>query len=574
MLENYLYIIRGDITQLRADAITYSTSKMIRGDGQLYASFRDKIPGFAAKFEELSHTTGVRNSGDSHWLPLPGDFPKGVIVTISTGKGVNRRSLVWKTVESSIDEAVKQLPRPTGEDRLLVALPCFLMGAGGGLSQRVILAKIQVAAAAACLKKHKDIPLDVVFVTYTKDMYHLFLDARRNLPSKPEVNDPRLQELESALKRRECALFIGAGTSSGAGVVSWEELNKRMERDLSLAPSNRRDFDYSLDLAQWYRDAFSNEPHRLRNLIREIYGRADAQQKPSIDHYLLMALHTPYVLTTNYDRLIERTLDALRKPYMLISEDEQASQLGVNSTCVIKLHGDAFTGEDIVLSRDDYEHFFQNHPALTLLLESLLLHQTFLFVGYSLRDTDFRQVYSSIERMLREAKRPAYAVSFDATSGQEQVLRQQQWERKKLFLIPFSGPHETQKALLRRWLDKLAEKCATQDSILLAAGQSADDLPPSLTKLRVSLFEVAREIETLCKEELSAEDAQITGQVLSLLASLGWRPSDQSSVARIWVKIAMSFPEQSEERKIYLRRALEHTDHSTATEAIQRLLKI
>jgi O-acetyl-ADP-ribose deacetylase (regulator of RNase III) len=177
---NYLYIIRGDITQLRADAISYSTGKMFRGDGQLYASFRDRLPGFAQKFKELSNIEGTRNLGDSHWVALDGDYPKGVIVTISIERGIDCRSLVGKTVESAIEMAVQKLAVPTSGERLLVALPCFLMGYGGGISQRVILAKAQVASAAACLKKYKDIPIDVVFVTYTKDLYHLFLEAPRH----------------------------------------------------------------------------------------------------------------------------------------------------------------------------------------------------------------------------------------------------------------------------------------------------------------------------------------------------------------------------------------------------------
>jgi hypothetical protein len=52
-------------------------------------------------------------------------------------------------------------------------------------------------------------------------------------------------------------------------------------------------------------------------------------------------------------------------------------------------------------------------------------------LDFAQKFTDFRQVYSRIECVLRDAKRPAYAVSFDASSGQEQALRQSQLERKK-----------------------------------------------------------------------------------------------------------------------------------------------
>ena len=80
---------------------------------------------------------------------------------------------------------------------------------------------------------------------------------------------------------------------------------------------------------------------------------------------------------------------------------------------VVKLHGDASQAEGIVLCRDDYDEFFDRRPAMALLLEGLLLNQTFFFVGYGLRDPNFRQVYSRIVRMLRDARKPAFATSFE-----------------------------------------------------------------------------------------------------------------------------------------------------------------
>ena len=62
-----------------------------------------------------------------------------------------------------------------------------------------------------------------------------------------------------------------------------------------------------------------------------------------------------------------------------------------------------YTSEDG--DRFDYATFFERRPAMAILLEGLLLNQTFFFVGYSLRDPNFRQVFSRIARMLREARR-------------------------------------------------------------------------------------------------------------------------------------------------------------------------
>ena len=81
---------------------------------------------------------------------------------------------------------------------------------------------------------------------------------------------------------------------------------------------------------------------------------------------------------------------------------------------MVKLHGDAAEPGAIVLCRDDYDEFFERRPAMALLLEGLMLNRTFLFVGYGLRDPNFRQVFGRVGRMLREAHRPAFATSFES----------------------------------------------------------------------------------------------------------------------------------------------------------------
>src|SRR5262249_60716773 len=101
-------------------------------------------------------------------------------------------------------------------------------------------------------------------------------------------------------------------------------------------------------------------------------------------------------------------------------------------------HGDAAHPEEVVLARDDYEEFFHRRPAMALLLEGLLLNQTFFFVGYGLRDPNFRQVYHRIARMLREARRPAFATTFEA-GGDSGAYLTRQWRHKQMHLIPIPG---------------------------------------------------------------------------------------------------------------------------------------
>ena len=198
----------------------------------------------------------------------------------------------------------------------------------------------------------------------------------------------------------DCVLFVGAGLSRGAGLPDWGQLVERMARELGIASRDRLD---NLDLAQWYRERFS--PAELAEVIRKTFGDPAVAPRPTLAHFLLMSLPVRHVITTNYDDLLERALIALKRhPVKVIRQEDVARMRWSDGVHVVKLHGDASEAEAIVLCRDDYDEFFDRRPAMALLLEGLLLNQTFFFVGYGLRDPNFRQVYSRIARMLRDAR--------------------------------------------------------------------------------------------------------------------------------------------------------------------------
>src|SRR5205085_2313088 len=148
---------------------------------------------------------------------------------------------------------------------------------------------------------------------------------------------------------------------------------------------------------------------------------------------------------------------------------------------VIKLHGDIGCPEEIVLCRDDYDEFFERRPAMALLLESLMLNRTFFFVGYSLRDPNFRQIYARIARMLREARRPAFATTFER--GEALPFIVEQWRRKQLTLLPIPGDTgEDQGVRFLAFLDRLAERVTLPHPRLFLAPDV--ELPPRLVHLR------------------------------------------------------------------------------------------
>ena len=276
-MHGHVFVSPGDITQLAAHAIAYSASTLFGTNGSMYAAFRENVPGFEASFADLRRFHSGRTAiGDAFWIPTRADVrPHGVAVVVATGgvQGGDEAGAV--AVRAAIDLSVASLrggARPEG--RLLVALPAFLVGMGGGGDRQVGEARIQVAAAREALERHPGV--DVAFITYTPSLYRVYLEARRLTPGSPSPGPAIPPALERALIDRECVLFAGAGLSRGAGLPDWDGLIGRMAGDLGLATHEKLDH---LDLAQWYRERFSRQ--RLADLIGTTFGDPTLAPRPT-----------------------------------------------------------------------------------------------------------------------------------------------------------------------------------------------------------------------------------------------------------------------------------------------------
>lgn len=571
----HVFVAQGDITQLSAHAITYSASILLGRDaaiGLMYSAFAEAVPGFAEAFHQLPAPCEV---GDAFWLPRSAaGKPIGVVVVASTD-GTPSLDHARLAVRGALRESVKRLREMGKSDRLLIALPSIRAGKGGDRQQQLASAQVQIQTASEVL--HELPGVDAAFISYTPQSYHTYLEARRQVLGAPSSFSPTpYAGLEDVLRAGECVLFIGAGLSLPAGMPSWKTLIERLAADLKIQTNGPLDF---LDVAQWYREHEAFGLDRLVQLVRQTFADPQGQVKPTLAHYLLLSLPVRQVITTNYDNLIERSLTALhRYPIKIIKQEEVVRTGQGDGVYVVKLHGDAESatrGGDIVLARDDYDSFFSERPAMALLLEGLLLNQSFFFVGYSLSDPNFRQVYARIATMLQNAKRPAFATTFDL-AGDTGAYLVNQWKNKGLDLIGIPGSSvEEQGYQFIRFLDQLADRVATHSTKLFLAPDVQVSGP--LENLRYHLIEhVGHEVESLCAhaEGIAHPDVRRLAQVLEFLTNQGWRPTTLSHgrLWRLWERLAEQVPDRTEKRRL-LSMALRYTDTSREARRIYDLLR-
>jgi hypothetical protein len=220
-------------------------------------------------------------------------------------------------------------------------------------------------------------------------------------------------------------LFVGAGVSSGR-FPRWQHLINHLRDEFGIT-SQASD---ALDIPQWVVEAHGRAA--LESRMVEVFR--DPSKEPTELQRLLACYPFDIVFTTNFDQLMEQALQAQAHQVNVVIEDSQVGRIRKDDrVTLVKMHGCVSAPDTIVVTRDDYETYAQHHPAIVTYLQSLLATRTFLFVGFSLTDPNFRAIYSTVQHVLGAYRRFAFATMLKR--GHNPHLWRY-WYRKRLILIP------------------------------------------------------------------------------------------------------------------------------------------
>lgn len=222
-----------------------------------------------------------------------------------------------------------------------------------------------------------------------------------------------IQAIRNAIENDTLTVFVGAGFSKFAETdaikfPSWEELMLPFKKDLQTEET-----DY-LKVAQLYAIEFGE--YRLYEKLKDVIP---LHASPSDLHIQLFRLNPKYVITTNFDNLLEKTINEQGLIYDIIKSDDDF----VKSTLppkLIKIHGD-LDSHNIVFKEDDYLNYANNRPLLDNFLRHILSSTTVLFLGYSYSDNNVKQIAKWIEKQSKVSP-PRFLVAKDENRGQIRYL--------------------------------------------------------------------------------------------------------------------------------------------------------
>lgn len=223
------------------------------------------------------------------------------------------------------------------------------------------------------------------------------------------------QVLTPLVQSGRLIIFVGSGISKDSGLPLWDgfidnyidfckhlanqyrsyEIEKFFESDLlnnATDQKNSRPAHVATVLKARMSELPKNIKTNVENDFRRWFFKIFAAAEPNIKHKLIAGTNYPYILTSNYDLLLEEAAKNIGFPYYSLSffqKDLIAEALYLRKPAIIHVHGqctDVLLDKIILTSEDYIKIIKKSEPGFSFSVQSLFLTHSTLFVGYGASD--------------------------------------------------------------------------------------------------------------------------------------------------------------------------------------------
>jgi len=216
--------------------------------------------------------------------------------------------------------------------------------------------------------------------------------------------DSFIKDYTKEILEDNAAIFAGAGLSVASGYVNWKDFLRDIANDLGLDIDKENDL---LAIAQYH----VNERKNRGKINQEIINKFTKDVIETETHNILARLSIRTYWTTNYDTLIEKSLESNNKKIdSKIDSKSLAFNVPNRDAVVYKMHGDISIPSDAIITKDDYETYNINRKLFTTALQGDIVTKTFVFIGFSFEDPNLSYILSRIRILLGENQRQHYAL--------------------------------------------------------------------------------------------------------------------------------------------------------------------
>lgn len=265
-----------------------------------------------------------------------------------------------------------------------------------------------------------------------KDNYSMRTIAVKNLINKMKESNNQYDYLKKEYNYKEVAkkiandikneklmVFVGAGVSRNVGMPSWGGLISKLGKELEYDSDVFFSLGDFLELSEYYTILKGEEIKDSKNTklsifskIQEHLGVSEDKLKSRISDSIFcesffdfVNLGIKKIYTTNYDSLIENTIDIWKEKknndvkFDVIYNLKTMNEARDSSINITKLHGDLKEVENIVLNQSSYFDRYNFENCLDIQLRADMLKKSILFLGYSFSDINIKYMFHKLNKL-------------------------------------------------------------------------------------------------------------------------------------------------------------------------------
>lgn len=461
MSNGHLFVVRGDLTSIASDAALVPTDRTRTLTQAWWHIFRpeDLEPSYAGR---------QRYAGPPHdrYMDGPTRLYDGRYWLFSAVH--QDAAALARHVAAAIDRVVLDVVAGDTRTKPLISLPLPGTGAGGLAHKRGAVVESLLPVLRAAADQHG---VDIALVL-ADDRDAAAVQRRRDggyWDALPDGLHGPADRLGEAAADKRLSLFIGAGVSTSLDLPDWKGLVRQLRRDARLSP----EFTDAPVAAQEAADVLGDQ------VVNERIREAFTVTRCTLAHALLADLQIREAVTTNYDTAYEVAVNGRQRQQDGAVKVLTRTVVDPERPWLLKLHGDARSGRGIVLTRSQYEDFDRRGVPLRGMVQSLLITNHLLFVGYSLVDQTFALLAQQVRDVLQDSEEPKRQVGTVLPVVEDEGIRDRCGDDLTYLPMPARPGQEAEGArLLAVFLDRVAWRASQRrlDALQYLLDQRYDDV--------------------------------------------------------------------------------------------------
>lgn len=240
--------------------------------------------------------------------------------------------------------------------------------------------------------------------------------------------DEAIETLGPMVADSKLNAFVGSGISRFSGLPTWDAFMMEFvgfcDEYKEFASEETR------DMLEQARDSKLNNPIHIATVLKDwlitIDKQTDANVKDNLKkwfyrlflsastsefHKLIVDVNFPFILTSNYDDLLEQAAKKQgykglsRRSYSFVQADRQklAEAVYLKQDSIIHVHGKAEGVElnEVILTSEDYIQMIKRkHHGFTFIIQQLLFGYSTLFMGYGASDPHLEDLVEELAYFL------------------------------------------------------------------------------------------------------------------------------------------------------------------------------